>query len=46
MKKLAYNTHAGWFQGFIHQGKWIAGGNSVDELLDLAQYQHDLIKIT
>ena len=27
-----------WFSGFIHEGKWIAGGESVDELLRLAQY--------
>lgn len=27
-----------WFEGFIHQGKWIAGGQSVDELINLAEY--------
>jgi len=27
-----------WFQGFIHQGKWIAGGESVDQLKELAAY--------
>jgi len=26
------------FNGFIHEGKWIAGGNTVDELLELAEY--------
>jgi len=26
-----------WFDGFIHQGQWIAGGTSVDELLRLAE---------
>lgn len=32
-----------WFSGFIHQGRWIAGGNSVEELLRLAEYniQHN-----
>lgn len=25
-----------WFKGFIHQGKWIAGGKSVEELTKLA----------
>lgn len=33
-----------WFSGFIHQGKWIAGSNSVEELLSLAQFnieQHE-----
>ena len=27
-----------WFDGFIHQGKWIAGGNSVKELRQLAWF--------
>lgn len=27
-----------WFDGFIHQGKWIAGGNSVEELRQLAWF--------
>lgn len=27
-----------WFKGFIHQGKWIAGGESVEQLERLAQY--------
>jgi uncharacterized UPF0160 family protein len=31
-----------WFSGFIHQGKWIAGCNSVDEALGLAKYNLDL----
>lgn len=28
-----------WFKGFIHQGKWIAGGESVEELINLASCQ-------
>ena len=27
-----------WFTGFIHQGKWIAGGSSIEELKKLAAY--------
>ncbi len=27
-----------WFKGFIHQGKWIAGGSSVEEMKNLAQF--------
>lgn len=27
-----------WFEGFIHQGKWIAGSDSLDELVKLANY--------
>lgn len=27
-----------WFKGFIHQGKWIAGGDSVDTLMRLASF--------
>lgn len=27
-----------WFTGFIHQGKWIAGGDSIDQLIQLADY--------
>lgn len=27
-----------WFSGFIHQGKWIAGSNEIDELLKLAEF--------
>ena len=27
-----------WFKGFIHNGKWIAGSDSIAELLDLAKY--------
>lgn len=27
-----------WFTGFIHQGKWIAGSNSVDTLMRLASF--------
>jgi len=27
-----------WFEGFIHQGKWIAGGSSIEELKKLAAY--------
>lgn len=27
-----------WFDGFIHQGKWIAGANTIDELKKLAKY--------
>lgn len=27
-----------WFSEFIHQGKWIAGGSSIEELKRLAQY--------
>lgn len=27
-----------WFQDFIHQGKWIAGGQSIEELRRLAIY--------
>lgn len=27
-----------WFEGFIHQGKWIAGGDSIDQLIQLADY--------
>lgn len=27
-----------WFRGFIHQGKWIAGGDSVETLIKLAEY--------
>lgn len=27
-----------WFNGFIHHGKWIAGGNSVDTLMRLASF--------
>lgn len=27
-----------WFDGFIHQGKWIAGGDSVETLIRLAEY--------
>ena len=33
-----------WFGGFIHQGKWIAGGDSIETLLKLAEYnieRHD-----
>lgn len=26
------------FDGFIHQGKWIAGGNSPEELVELAEF--------
>lgn len=26
----------GWFTGFIHQGKWIAGGESIEQLENLA----------
>lgn len=28
-----------WFEGFIHQGKWIAGGESEGQLLELAKAQ-------
>jgi len=31
-----------WFKSFIHQGKWIAGGESVDILLSLAVFNLDL----
>jgi hypothetical protein len=31
-----------WFEGFIHQGKWIAGGESVIELVNLADYNLNL----
>ena len=34
-----------WFTGFIHVGKWIAGGESIDQLDELARYCLD-IKIT
>lgn len=27
-----------WFTGFIHQGKWIAGGKSVEELMQLSLF--------
>lgn len=27
-----------WFSGFIHQGKWIAGGESVEQLKELALF--------
>lgn len=27
-----------WFKGFIHQGKWIAGGNSIEEMKKLAEH--------
>lgn len=27
-----------WFTGFIHLGKWIAGGQSIDELVKLAKF--------
>ena len=27
-----------WFEGFIHQGKWIAGAKTVNELKRLAEY--------
>lgn len=27
-----------WFKGFIHQGKWIAGSNSVDDLIKLGEW--------
>lgn len=32
-----------WFKGFIHQGKWIAGGNSPEELRDLADYNFSTV---
>lgn len=31
-----------WFKGFIHQSKWIAGGDSVETLIKLAQYNLNL----
>ena len=31
-----------WFSGFIHQGKWIAGGSSLEELLRLAEWNISL----
>lgn len=30
-----------WFTGFIHQGKWIAGGESVEQLKKLALFNLD-----
>lgn len=30
-----------WFSGFIHNGKWIAGGDSLDELFDVADYSYE-----
>lgn len=27
-----------WFEGFIHQGKWIAGANTIEELIELGYY--------
>jgi len=31
-----------WFNGFIHQGKWIAGGDSIETLIKLAEYNLQL----
>lgn len=27
-----------WFDGFIHEGKWIAGSNDIEALIELAKY--------
>jgi uncharacterized UPF0160 family protein len=41
-RKLKKTIHRPtWFLGFVHQAKWIAGGKSVDELLDLAEFNLD-----
>ena len=41
-RKLIYPIERpDWFSGFIHNGKWIAGGDSLDNLFDLADYSYE-----
>lgn len=41
-RKLIYPIERpDWFSGFIHNGKWIAGGDSLDDLFNVADFSYE-----